>query len=93
MDGADYNLAALIRYLSFNKLLGYWPHDEECESQWKIQQQRQVAKVEWVITDVGYTVVNVIVFWQLFKLLVFTIPADLCAFLGFRSSPNSRCNT
>lgn len=68
--GADFNFAGLMRYFIVKKLLGYWPNDEECEAQWKIQEGAQVAKTRWIITDTGNTIINLIVFWHLFKMLV-----------------------
>jgi hypothetical protein len=66
----SYDYASFLRYTSLKQVLGAAPRNDEYEAQWKIEEDLKKSKIEHCITDTGHSIVNLVVYWNLFKLLL-----------------------
>jgi hypothetical protein len=67
---ANFNYAGFIRFRELRYALDIEPDHEEAQTSWNIEKEIKKNHVRLVIADVGNTIINLILFWQLFKLLL-----------------------
>src|ERR1017187_6954638 len=63
----SFNQAGYIRYIELKKLLKAEPHDAEMAGLWDLEENLKNTVVRYYVIDIGNSVINLIVFVNLFR--------------------------